>query len=420
MSKELTIEYVGPSDEDRAHLRLLMRRLGDDVAARWRWGAETRADVLYIDPSTLPGQMARSRAQQGGVRCILIGETTGSIASNELVLSRPFRAEALAKALDAVSASRIDETPPASKPTQTLQLELEPVPEELFQDPGLLAMPSLRRARDAPTHDDAERLFRREILPKRPAQLDATRLSIDTDIAPAGGPTARSQVRGMDGTRVLGSAQSTLREVSSARIGSIFTLREYLEGTHLGGPARVVVEGLPPLALDPKEHAFHSRAPLAALMPFCRTPLRLADWVPLTTSQLRALRENEPARDYQQLLWLDRLQLAGGQLPRRFDPGGTYRLTANFEVASDFPRQQRIARALSLPMRLHEIAASTGVQMGEVFDTIAAFDSLGIIECRQRERTARPQAALPVPPPVRSNGLIARALMSISLTRSDT
>jgi hypothetical protein len=409
MSRELTLEYIGPSDEERAHLRLLLRSLADRLAARWRWGGETQADVLFIDVATLAGQMARTRAQQGGVRSVLLGGAERP-AANELVLPRPLKSDAFARVLNTISAAWAPVQTPVPALAARLTLELEPVQEDIAPDPGLLLQARQPRG-GGPSHDDAERLFRRDVAPEKAPGLASVRLD-GASLQVAAPPSSRSDVRRAH-VPDAALARPGLRIADPHRQHS-FPLRDFLQGELLGGPSRLSLDGLPALALDPKEHAFHAASPLSALLPLCRMQIRLDDWQPLTTTRLRALREQEPARDYLHLLWLDRLQQGAGQLPRHLDPGGTYRLRSPFEVASDFPRQQRIVRSLALPVRLHEIAASAGVSMGDVFEGVAALDAIGLIECRPRERLSAPAAQTA---PSAPKGLLARALTSISLNR---
>lgn len=390
MSRELTIEYIGPSDEDRAHLRLLMRRLADALASRWRWGEEQRADALFVDPATLAGQMARARAAEAGVRCIVLGDAVRH--ANERTLARPFRPEPLREALDAIAAERV--AGEATTGQRAAALSLAPL-----EDDVPLAAP--RRTRDAggPTMDDAEALFRRAIDPVPMPRVPRADVLDKAGVQPSEGPTARSLHRA---GRPTDPADAVRRpDVAPPRKGR-HGLLDFLAPELLGGPSRIEREGLPPLALDPKEHAFHSPAPLAALLPWLRVDLGMDDWQRLTGTQLRALREQEPARDYLQLRWLAALRAADGSLPRRLDPGGTFSLAAPFEVAPDFPLQQRIVRALAQPARLHEIAAATGAPMGAVFDTIAALDAIGLVACAPRQRL---QAASAPP-----DGLLSRAI----------
>lgn len=394
MNRELTIEYIGPSDEDRAHLRLLMRRLGDALSVRWRWGEEQRADALFVDPSILSGQMARARAAESGLRCVLIGVLPRT--PNERALERPFRPDRLRHVLDAIAAERMAIEPAPRTPDDDL-VRASTVDESWLPPPRLAVDPA------GPTMDDAEALFRRQIDPVPIPRLPRLAELETAGLAAAEGPTLRSLHRA---GRPAEPGEVPRRAAPPALAPRAETLRllDFLGPDLLGGPSRIEREGLPWLVLDPKEQAFHAAAPLAALLPWLGAGIAAWEWQRLTGTQLRSVRDQAPARDYLHLRWLAALKAANGSLPRRLDPGGHFSLAAPFEVAPDFPLQQRIVRAMAQPVRLHELAAATGAPMGAVFDLVAALDAIGLVACQPRQRL---QAAPAAPP---SGGILAKAI----------
>ena len=162
------------------------------------------------------------------------------------------------------------------------------------------------------------------------------------------------------------------------------SLRVYLDGDLLGGPARITLPNVPPLVLDPKLKVFHSPARLAELEPYCRTALPPSDWQPLTTAELAELRVAEPPQPYMRLIWLYVLVHSEGKLARHLDPGGTYRLSRWIEIERDFSSYFRIASTMLQPGRLHEIAAASGASMADVFDVVNAYEAIGLIEWTPR------------------------------------
>ncbi|MCE3002378.1 MAG: hypothetical protein LW860_06705 [Xanthomonadaceae bacterium] len=395
MSRELTIEYIGPSDEDRAHLRLLMRRLGDGLSVRWRWGEEQRADALFVDPSILAGQMARARAAESGLRCVLVGAVPRT--ANERALARPFRPERLQQVLDAIAAECIAGDVAPRLPDEGLALA------PWGDDLALPRPPQVAADPRGPTTDDAEALYRRSIDPVPTPRLPRLAELESAGLAAGESPTLRSLHRA---GRPVEPGETPRRPATPAAGARAVSLRllDFLGPDLLGGPSRIEREGLPWLVLDPKEQAFHAAAPLAALLPWLGGEIATCEWQPLTGAQLRGLREQAPARDYLHLRWLAALKAANGSLPRRLDPGGHFCLAAPFEVAPDFPLQQRIVRALAQPARLHELAAATGAPMGAVFDLVAALDAVGLVTCQPRQRLQAGAA------PPAAGGLLAKAI----------
>lgn len=104
-----TIAVVGISEEETAHLRLLMRKHTDDLRGRWIWGDETGADLLVVDTSSFAGQMARTRAQARGVRCAIF--TDQPLPDTDLVLLRPLSRSNVAGVLNGVFEETVSTSP---------------------------------------------------------------------------------------------------------------------------------------------------------------------------------------------------------------------------------------------------------------------------------------------------------------------
>jgi hypothetical protein len=378
------IAVIGVSDEETAHLRLLMRKAGSELDAHWQWGSESGADLLVVDPYSFAGQMARTRAQAAGMRCAIFSDEP--VAGHDLVLMRPLRLANVIEVLNdaAGRALRVEGIEPQKHDFYVLDVSDDadagiPDATDAIEEP--VASPE-RRAGAAPGLD--------ELLKVDPAQAResvrvAAKLDENTTVFGTSGPTARSEVRG-------GGLRAGARDDAAPDPGQMrrrgnnarHDLRAYLEGDLLGGPARIRLLDVPSLVLDPKHRVFHSEGRLAALEPYCRTPLRHSDFEPLTSAELAELRATVPAQSYLRLVWLDALGHSSGQLARHLDPGGTYRLSRWLEIESDFSAYFRIASTMLQPARLHEIAAASGASMADVFDVVNAYDAIGLIEWQPR------------------------------------
>ena len=63
MTSDKYLVVIGLSEQDEAHLRLLMRRAAlDHLSYMWRWGDEAKADLIIVEPGDFAGQMAASPA----------------------------------------------------------------------------------------------------------------------------------------------------------------------------------------------------------------------------------------------------------------------------------------------------------------------------------------------------------------------
>ena len=399
MSREKIIAVVGVSDEEAAHLRLLMRKCANDLDARWRWGSEDNADLIIVETGSFSGQMARMRAQTAGLRCAVFASEP--VEGADLVLKRPLlSANVIAVLNEAASGAAhaaqiapnttdfytrdIDEivghaapapdgdlraVPPSNAPAMGLDDMLRHQPIELRPAP-----PRGSAAAPQPPAEPAR------LDPAQPAQFqyDPTHarapVRIDTAALPTPSPSATPPAKNYP-TRA-----AMLADTEPHR------LREYLEQDLLLRPVRVVLPDMPALAFDPKLRVVHSPVGLGALEPYCHAAWRLCDLQALTTAELTELRATQPAQPYSRLIWLDVLVASHGHLASHLDPGGTYRLTRWIEIEKDLSRYFRIASAMLQPARLHEIAASSGSPMADVFDVVNAYDAIGLIEWQPRPR----------------------------------
>lgn len=380
------IAVIGVSDEETAHLRLLMRKAADELGHRWQWGSESGADLVIVDPSSFAGQMARTRALAAGMRCAVFSDEP--VPGSDLVLRRPLKLANVVAVLNKAGSM-------TTRPEGIVEPRQDFYFGGLGEEEGLTAdelempeVPSPRETSDeaAPGLDELLRVDPVEV--RASARIQAT-LDDNTTVFGTSGPTARSEARGREAPDVLARPRGDAPiESVLARGGSLLderhSLRAYLETDILGGPARVVLPDVPPLVLDPKNKMYHSSGRLAELEPYCRTALRTSEWERLTTSELAELRNTEPPQPYLRLLWLYVLVHSEGQLARHLDPGGTYRLTRWIEIERDFSSYFRIASTMLQGARLHEIAAASEASMADVFDAVNAFDAIGLIEWQPR------------------------------------
>jgi hypothetical protein len=380
------IAVIGVSDEETAHLRLLMRKAESELIHRWLWGNESSADLLVVDPSSFAGQMARTRAQAGGTRYAIVSDEP---EVGDLALRRPLKLANVIAVLNQAAATAA-ERPEGMAPDKQ-DFYFHDVGES---SPDADAIAASEHELPARLLGDAapglEELLRIDPVDAKESARIKTALDENTTVFGTSGPTARSEARGRDVPDALARsrAETSPEPAPVRRSGggdsARHSLRVYLDGDILGGPARLTLPGAPTLVLDPKLKMFHSSARLAALEPYCRTALRPSDWEPLTTSELAELRIAEPPQPYLRLIWLYVLVHSEGQLARHLDPGGTYRLSRWIEIERDFSAYFRIASTMLQPARLHEIAAASGASMAHVFDVVNAYDAIGLIEWQPR------------------------------------
>ncbi len=405
MRIEKSLVVIGLSDDDTAHLRLLIRKAGEQLLQRWRWGSEEGADLVVVDTNAFAGQMARTRALAAGMRvAVLTDEEAGS--TQELCLHRPLKLQNVVDVLNRAGGGLLL-MPQLETGSDDLYLEFARAPSSKLDPPDVIARmfddDNMGDARALGLHNDEvpvdpDSLFRRDEPAQRPRFSVPVTLDDDTRVERTSAPTARSEARAFespDGLTNQGSAPgpNTLPPVKRGSLsidGTRHPLRDYLQGQLLAGPSQIRLDGAAALTLDPKNRTFHAEGGLARLDAYVRAPLVQGDWRTLTTAEFSQVRDAHPAQPYQNLLWLEALAGSGGRLSPQLDPGGSYKLKHWVELDRDVHNHQRIARALMQPARLNEIAATANVPMAEVFDVVNAYHAIGLIEWESRASLRAP------------------------------
>jgi hypothetical protein len=405
VASEKYLAVIGLSEEDIAHLRLLLRMVGGQLKHRWRWGSEENADLVIIDPADMPGQIARNRAYSGGRRCAVFSETE-TLREGELRLSRPPKAENVVAMLngDAATATNLG-APVMQQKDDFYDLDTF-TPEFELEDEETAEARS--RQRDNTPALGLDELLKPDEASAKPQFAVPMQLDDETSIARGGGPSVRSERRvadSVEGFRKPGKQEginmSPLGVRGTTADSGKHDLRDYLRGNLLGGPAAISLDGTPSLTLDPKEKVFHTSGSLSQLAPYCMQVLPHGAWRPVTSNELARLRTEQPAQPYARLIWLDVLSHSNGRLAKHLDPGGRYKLKGWPQAERDYPNHLRIVTAMAEPAKLNEIAAAAGVAMDEVFALVNAYDALGLIEVQRRLPRHEPPAA-------GSGGLLAR------------
>jgi hypothetical protein len=333
MKKQWIIQCVGASEEDQAHLRLLLRSARKHVSEDWVWGPESGADLLMLDRHSPIGDLANAPlsdalgASQRGVASAQLIEAAEPAPAG-LFLRRPFQRDAFAALLNDVAHCDI----------------AEPVAETAAKS-------------DEPEHaNENVALVATQGSPSGNAPQNAPRAESEPDL-----PPSRATEHGVD--------ENVMR-----------SLLHYLPKRVLGGPAQIALSGAPPLVIDPDARMFWADGILPLLEPYVRQQLRLGDWKRLTNDELEQARQGSAARPYAQLIWVDGFIHSNGSLSRRFDPEGTYHLSKRLDLSNDYPRALRISAVMNNPRKLDAIARASGADLAEVFDVVNAYEAIGYLE----------------------------------------
>jgi hypothetical protein len=394
VASEKYLALVGVSEEDTAHLRLLLRAAAAQLQDRWRWGTEDNADLVIVDPSDLAGGIARNRAFSSGRRCALMSETE-ELRPGEVRLAKPLRADIIVSLLNTSSATAVSRSDDVNRfANDFYDIDNFSPSFELENDDAATARTHQREENPAPGLDE---LLKPDTEAMKPQFAVPIKLDSDTQVSYGGLSSARSQNRVADSIKGFGKGADKPEGINLGSRGGesetgTFPLRDYLEKNILGGPATVSIEGAPPLTLDPKEKHFAAPGKLRDLAPYSQREFSRSAFRPVTTQELARLRAENGTHPYSRLIWFDVLTRSGGRLARHLDPGGRFRLKGHPVTEPDFPRHIGIVAALQQPAKLNEIAAHAHVSMSDVFDVVNAYDAIGLIEVERRlPRHSEPQ-----------------------------
>ena len=432
MAKDLTIATVGIREELVSHLRLLVRQACKKLPERWRFGLERNADLVIVDPNSFSGHMALTRAQASGMRHALLCDADYPEREG-LILREPLHLDQVIAVLQQAVLPSVAIAPVSAAGEDFYYNDLA----DVFQPKTSVGGALGGQGNDAPALGLEELLKSHSATRDVPGQRSPTapkpavapglesvlktvqeqssapmvksiQLTEDTGIAATGEASARAETRKRDA--VGGFGRDSAIAADHPNIQRILeadhrqhSIRECMQGEFaLAAPASIEVADAPRLSIDPKNRVFHAAGGLSSLAGYCRRSLPRKDWKALTTRELNQLRKSEPARRFEELLWLETLLGSNGRLAGHLDPGGRYRLKRAVSAEADFHSHGAITAAMQQPARLNEIAASAGASMDAVFNLVNAYDAIGEIEWTPRER--RPAE----PPAPATRGLLGK------------
>lgn len=408
MASDKYLAVIGLSEEDTAHLRLLLRKVAADLRQNWRWGSEENADLVIVDPAQLAGQIARNRAFSSGRRCAVF-HPSEALRDGELRLS--LKGDTVVATLNAIGSPSFNFGDPVHR--AGADFYASDSFNSQFQVEEDEAAGARTQHRDSAPAVGLDELLKPDSEAGKPQFAVPMELHPDTRLQRGSHSiSARSERRIADSVHGMRAPEGKPEGINigsgmepEATSGNKHPLRDYLRRNLLGGPARTQIAGAPELILDPKQQHFLAAGTLADLLPYCACEFAASAWTPVTSQELTRLHAKQPAQPYEHLIWLDTYAHAGGHLSRHLDPGGQFRLKGAAIAGAGLTHHARIVAALAAPSKLNEIAASSGAPMAEVFNLVSAYDAIGRIEVKGR----LPRHAQPPP-----SGLMARLRKSFS------
>jgi len=393
LAKFRTLACIGCNRIELARLRILLGEAASRLDAQWKLGSPEHADVLLLAGDADEVASGRLVAAGRGVRCV---DVRDGALSDAQTLPTGFGVDELVRVLSSSvgPGSRfksLDAHDPAFFETTGVHAGA--------RDPNLTDIEALL-AGDDPQNPvlsepvDLDRFLQRESEEYTLERIVPGRLDERTSVEPASRerPSTRAEVRGSERTPYARPVNGQSPKVfdpdppaSAARKHAAF-LETFLVEGRLMAPCQLILQGTEPLILDPKHRQYRIVGDLASAEPYAGAQFLESDFERLTTRELERWHALCEGRPYLRLSWLLALRRGDGWLPRHLDPGGSYRVRRMLDLDSHFDTQIRIIEVLQDWRRLHEVAAHAGVDMQSVFNCVAAFDAIGWLEWRPRER----------------------------------
>jgi len=368
MAVERLLHCVGITDEDSAHLRLLLRAGKAQLKDGWSWGPEAKADVVIVDARRLLGESARRRAQQRDVPCAIVIEQRDARPSG-LFLRRPLKRDAVVALLNGISDGTLTSDGPIGSTWGD---------DDMSFDMGTIDLSALE-SRYPGKHDaGAHRVDAEQVAAA--AKAASAELAIDLSRLPSlqggDGPAARTA------SAAETAEPASIREEDFEAIDpkATYSFLDFLERKLLRVPSRLTLPGTPVLDVDPRTGVFLTQGSLVAMETYARRRWHHADWVPLGPADAGALERSSFAKPWNALVWVYHFVHSKGMLARKFNPNGEFRLLNRFNVAVEYPQVHRIGSHLSGPRMLHEVARLSRVDIDVVYDVINAYDAVGFVE----------------------------------------
>ncbi|MCB1565002.1 MAG: hypothetical protein R3F12_15060 [Lysobacteraceae bacterium] len=427
MKPERSMAFVGVTETISLRIRQQIRRVEERLEHDWKWVGADNPDLVFIDPDSDDGKMARGRAKVTGMRFIEVIDEDMPGNDEAPTLRVPIKQDVLVKLLNQAGTATVATGELAFQNAADFYFR------DLQDDDG--ASPAMV-ARDPELAQGLEDIIRGEELSEGDRQQQ--HLASDAGISAGGGLTSRTRAyadRAVDrGIEVkderfhsadptptpatvpppvspaapAAKTPSPSRAVPNARTTAEqeiagWPLPHFLGEDGPTRPSRYQIDGAPTLYLDPKTREFHAAGDLSELAAYCEHPLNSGEWSALTSAQVNEMRQL-PGRPYAELVWLHTWLTGNGHLSNQLDPGGSYRVTRRISIKPEFRQHHAMLGKMQTPARLHEIAAEAKVSMDQVFNLVNAYHAINALEWTRRA----PREPVPTPNADREGGLLKR------------
>ena len=357
----LTIGLAGMDPATETALKSAFTEANERLAGRWQLLPEADAALVVVEMDSMYGPMSWLRLHASGKR--VIGLTSAPRAQTDYRLGRPFSAYSLGELLRAIAKeagvelAAADDLPAAASPAEA------PV-----ETP-----PDIATASDeADSHDEAAPVA------QSPAEAPPTPEPVALAADPE--PQAEPVVATDDAPEPAPAA--TQEPVPATPAPGVRLFDWLVDPGRLHGRLRYRLPSGPTLLIDADARTYHGPAALKPLAQYFEGEIAKDAFESLDAATWeREAAAVGAAQPLARLAWFGGLMAGGGQLLPGHDPEDRYRLTRWPQTEREFPRHFRIATAMMKgPATLSEVAAASGIALGEVVDFVNANLATGYAE----------------------------------------
>ena len=341
----LTLGMTGMDPATETALKAAFNLANARLGGLWQLAPESEAGHVMVDMDSMYGPMSWLRLHAAGRQ--VIGLTTASRSQTHFRLGRPFDSDSFMALLREVAAESGVAPAAATTATGASPAAAPAVPATDEDTPAAAPAPEVPAPAPPPAKAPASAAA------PEPAPLPEP----EPEPAPAPAPAAAPAP-------------------SERRLG------DWLAPGALDRRVRYRTGSGATLLIDPAARRYHGPATLKSLAPDFGAVVRREDFEDVDdaawATQSAAAGEAQPL---QRLQWLGALVAGKGALLPGHDPDGHYRLNKWPQTEREYPRHFRIATVMMKgPATLAEIAAASGIPVGDVADFVNASLATGFAD----------------------------------------
>lgn len=372
----LTFGLTGMDPTTESELKTAFTDANARQGDRWELVADSQARFVIVDMDSMYGPMSWLRLHAAGKQ--VIGLTAATRTQADFRLKRPFDSDAVAELLRALAEHAGEELPDLAATAVPAGMTPAPQPQDRLPEESLPPTPEPQHRAPEPSSAAAGARIPELVVPETSGSMPVA-ADITAPAAPARAP----------GTAPAAPPSAPLMDAEPA------TLAEWLSSGKLSGRLRYR-QGDASVLIDAGARQYFAGPTLKPMAPLFQGKVIRNDFETVDgavwSREVVALGDPQPLA---RLVWFGALLAGKGQLIGGQDPSARYHMLKWPQTEREYPKHFRVATAMMKgPSKLEEIAAVSGVPVGDVADFVNANLATGFAEAF---REPEPETEAPKP-----------------------